>query len=101
MVSATRVPNTTATYERPVRHSEYFASWIDRSHHLLVILQVLASAQHGCSSVAPHDWLISSARPPRRRRTSQCKVPLLASSSRQCEPSCLQVPRRPTSAICA
>ena len=35
---------------------EYYAgidvsleSSIDRSHHLLIILQVLASAQHGCS----------------------------------------------------
>jgi transposase len=84
----------------PLGHSEYFASWIDRSHHLLIILQVLASAQHGCSSVAPHGWLISSARPPRRRRTSQCKVPLLASSSRQCAPSCWPAPRRPTSATC-
>jgi hypothetical protein len=33
----------------PLGDSEYLASWIDRSHHLLVTLQVLASAQHGCS----------------------------------------------------
>ena len=31
---------------------------IDRTH-LLVILQGLASAQHGCSQVAPRVWLIS------------------------------------------
>src|ERR1700730_3045718 len=58
MVSATRVPNSRATYEGPLRFSECPASWIDRSHHLLIILQVLASAQHGCSSVAPRVWLI-------------------------------------------
>jgi len=34
---------------RPVESTECLASWIDRSHHLLVALQVLASAQHGCS----------------------------------------------------
>ncbi len=34
---------------RPVESAECLASWIDRSHHLLVALQVLASAQHGCS----------------------------------------------------
>jgi hypothetical protein len=28
-------------------------SWIDRSHHLFLILQGLASAQHGCSSLLP------------------------------------------------
>ena len=33
---------------RPVESTECLASWIDRSHHLLVALQVLASAQHGC-----------------------------------------------------
>ena len=33
----------------PLSLSECLVSWIDRSHHLLVILQVLASAQHGCS----------------------------------------------------
>jgi hypothetical protein len=49
-----------------VCHSEYLASWIDRSHHLLIILQVLASAQHGCRSTAPRVWLISNPRPLRR-----------------------------------
>src|SRR5580704_12696361 len=34
---------------RPVESTECLASWIDRPHHLLVALQVLASAQHGCS----------------------------------------------------
>ena len=34
---------------RPLDPTECLASWIDRSHHLLVTLQVLASAQHGCS----------------------------------------------------
>ncbi len=33
---------------RPEGSTEYLASRIDRSHHLLVTLQVLASAQHGC-----------------------------------------------------
>jgi len=33
---------------RPVDSTECLASWIDRSHHLLIALQVLASAQHGC-----------------------------------------------------
>jgi len=42
---------------RPVESTECLASWIDRSHHLLVALQVLASAQHGCSWVAPRVWL--------------------------------------------
>jgi len=47
--------------------SECPVSGIDRSHHLLIILQVLASAQHGCSSVAPRVWLISMQRLPRPR----------------------------------
>ena len=44
------VPNNSATSARgPLGLSECPVSWIDRSHHLLIILQVLASAQHGCS----------------------------------------------------
>jgi hypothetical protein len=35
--------------QRPMDQAECLVSWIDRSHHLLVSLQVLASAQHGCS----------------------------------------------------
>jgi hypothetical protein len=42
------------TTERPINGpwglSEYLASWIDQSHHLLLILQVLASGQHGCTA---------------------------------------------------
>jgi hypothetical protein len=34
---------------RPMDQAECLVSWIDRSHHLLVTLQVLASAQHGCN----------------------------------------------------
>jgi hypothetical protein len=35
--------------QRPMDQAECLVSWIERSHHLLVFLQVLASAQHGCS----------------------------------------------------
>jgi hypothetical protein len=34
---------------QPVALSDYLVSGIDRSHQLLISLQVLASAQHGCS----------------------------------------------------
>ena len=39
----------------PLQIPEYPASWIDRSHHLLISLQVPVSAQHGCISLAPRD----------------------------------------------
>jgi len=42
---------------RPSHAAECLVPWIARSHHLLTVLQVLASAQYGCSSVAPRDWL--------------------------------------------
>jgi hypothetical protein len=61
-----------------------------------------ASAQHGCSSVAPRVWPISRPRLPRQRaRISRCKFPRSASSSRRCAPSCWPASRRPTSATCA
>jgi hypothetical protein len=37
----------------PLGLSECPVSWIDRSYHLLIILQVLASAQNGCSKLLP------------------------------------------------
>jgi hypothetical protein len=39
--------------DRPVASSACLASWIDRSHHLLITLQVLASARYGGSSLLP------------------------------------------------
>jgi hypothetical protein len=87
--------------KRPLGLSECPASWIDRSHHLLLILQVLASAQHGCSSVAPRVWPISRPHRLGWRRILRCKPPLSASSSRRCARSCWPAPRRPTSAACA
>ena len=63
--------NEFQTVVRPLRgHWVYRSvtlSWIDRSHHLLIFLQVLASAQHGCSLIAPRVWPISM----RRLRTSR------------------------------
>jgi hypothetical protein len=50
--------------QRPLALSGCLASWIDRSRHLLISLQVLASAQCGCSIGAPRVWLISILRPP-------------------------------------
>ena len=87
--------------KRPLGLSECPVSWIDRSHHLLLILQVLASAQHGCSSVAPRVWPISRPHRLGWRRILRCNPPLSASSSRRCARSCWPAPRRPTSAACA
>jgi hypothetical protein len=83
--------------EGPLGLSEYLVSWIDRSHHLLIILQVLASAQHGCSKVAPRVWPISM----RRLRTCRCRLPRSPSSSRRYARSCWPAQRRPVSATCA
>ena len=87
---------------RPVALSECPASWIDRSHHLLVVLQGLASAQHGCSSGAPRVWPISRPRRPwRQARVSRRKPLPSASASTRCAPSCWPAPQRPASATCA
>jgi hypothetical protein len=77
------------TTERPVNWplglSECSASWIDRSHHLLIVLQVLATAQHGCNSAAPRVRPISGLRLPRRRaQISLCMAPLTPSTSIGC-----------------
>jgi len=87
---------------RPLGQPECPASWIDRSHHLLIILQVLASAQHGCSSGAPRVWPISRPRRPQRRaQVLRYSLPPLASASTRCALSCWPAPPRPASATCA
>ena len=43
---------------RPVSHPEYLASWIDRSHHLLILLQVPTSTNTVAFWSAPRVWLI-------------------------------------------
>ena len=88
--------------KRPLGLSECPVSWIDRSHHLLIILQVLASAQHGCSSVAPRVWPISRPRlPSRRHRFRLCIAPLSPSTSIGCVSCRSQMVERMASPVCA
>jgi len=87
MVSVTRVPNSWSDLWWPQVFSECFALWIDRSRHLLVILQVRASAQHGCSEVAPRVWLARRRTHPnglllRRLSISRCELRTGAAQSR-------------------
>jgi hypothetical protein len=94
------------TYERPHRRpvapSECPTSWIDRSHHLLIILQVLASAQHGCSFGAPRVWLIFRQRLTEwRQPISGCILRPLSSSSMRCVRSCWPALRRLVWVTCA
>jgi hypothetical protein len=51
-------PKQVGDLDRPLASSACLASWIDRSHHLLITLQVLASAQYG-GVPRSRAWLIS------------------------------------------
>ena len=87
---------------RPLQIPERPAPWIDRSHHLLIPLQVPASVQRGGISRAPRGWLKVRLRKSKQTASHRlCSCRRSSSSSRRYGRSCSPKPLRQVSAACA